>query len=404
VTPTLLLDLDGTLLGNDVDRFVAVYTRALAGHLAPWVEPGLLVSTLNAATRAMLTQQSPAATLQETFDAAFYPALGLERQAIRGVIDAFYAGVFPTLQSYTRVLPEAVRFADEAVRRGIRLAIATNPLFPRTAIEQRLAWAGLSPQKYPFAIIPSYETFHFAKPHPAYFAELLSLLGWPEGPVVMVGNDLEADINGACLMGLPSFLVASDGQKPSPSGRVPTASGRLEDLLPWLDATPPETLEPDTTLLSAVLATLQATPAVLPALAGRMPFERWAQRPQRSEWSLTEILCHLRDVEAEVNLDRFQKIAWEDNPFLPGMDTDPWAESRRYIQQNGLHAQWDFIDSRLKVLSLFEGLPPVAWQRPARHAIFGPTHLQELAGIAAGHDRLHIQQIHQLLGRLAVDR
>jgi hypothetical protein len=33
------------------------------------------------------------------------------------------------------------------------------------------------------------------------------------------------------------------------------------------------------------------------------------------------------------------------------------------------------------------------WSRPARHAIFGPTTLQELAGFMAGHDRAHVQQV-----------
>jgi hypothetical protein len=32
-------------------------------------------------------------------------------------------------------------------------------------------------------------------------------------------------------------------------------------------------------------------------------------------------------------------------------------------------------------------------RRTARHAIFGPTHLKELVGINAGHDRLHLQQV-----------
>jgi hypothetical protein len=105
----------------------------------------------------------------------------------------------------------------------------------------------------------------------------------------------------------------------------------------------------------------------------------------------------LRDVESEVNLERFKKIVFEDNPFLPGMDTDPWADSRQYARQDGQRALWDFVDHRLSLLSLLDGLSPRSWERPARHAIFGPTYLRELAGIAASHDRLHTQQIHQLL-------
>jgi FMN phosphatase YigB (HAD superfamily) len=60
-------------------------------------------------------------------------------------------------------------------------------------------------------MIPSYETFHFAKPNPAYFAEFLAQLGWPKTPIVMVGNDVESDIGAARQLGLPVFWMASNG-------------------------------------------------------------------------------------------------------------------------------------------------------------------------------------------------
>jgi hypothetical protein len=205
-------------------------------------------------------------------------------------------------------------------------------------------------------------------------------------------------------MGLKSFYVASNGAGSLAGSYAPSFHGDLPDLLPWLDQMPPEMLLPDISAPSALLGTLKSTPAVLPSLAGRLPASRLAERPQSREWSLTEILCHLRDVEVEVNLERFQKIVREDNPFLPGMDTDPWAESRQYALQDGQQALWDYIDARLELLTLLDGLAPKDWHRPARHAIFGPTHLLELASIAAGHDRLHVQQAHALLNRLGSSR
>jgi hypothetical protein len=41
------------------------------------------------------------------------------------------------------------------------------------------------------------------------------------------------------------------------------------------------------------------------------------------------------------------------------------------------------------------------WQRPARHAIFGPTRLQELVSIIAAHDRVHMGQVYELLKQVA---
>ena len=40
---------------------------------------------------------------------------------------------------------------------------------------------------------------------------------------------------------------------------------------------------------------------------------------------MTEIICHLRDVEREVNLPRIRRVLAEQNPFLVGEVTDVWV-------------------------------------------------------------------------------
>jgi hypothetical protein len=126
------------------------------------------------------------------------------------------------------------------------------------------------------------------------------------------------------------------------------------------------------------------------------------KQPAPDEWSVVEILCHLRDVDNEVNLPRIYKMIQETNPFLTGKDTDPWANERQYICQDGPQALQDFITARLKLLSLLEGLPLADWERPARHSLLGPTHLNELVGIIAEHDRLHVRQVNRTLGGVKV--
>jgi hypothetical protein len=107
---------------------------------------------------------------------------------------------------------------------------------------------------------------------------------------------------------------------------------------------------------------------------------------------VTEIICHLRDVEREVNLPRIRKLLEEENPFLVGEVTDRWVEERHYVKQNGSQALADFITSRKEAIGLLNGLQ-IEWSKTARHTIFGPTTLLELVGIITGHDRAHIQQI-----------
>lgn len=394
--PTLLLDLDDTLLVNDIDKFLTPYFRALTAHMAAYVAPDRLVSSLMAASRAMTFNQRPDCTLKQVFDDAFYPALGIDPVLIQSEIDVFYAEIFPTLRQWTSPMPGAVALVEEALRRGYRLVVATNPLFPLTAILQRLEWAGLSPEHYPFDLITSYETFHFAKPNPAYYAEVLARLGWPEGPVVSVGNDLGQDILPSRELGLAAYYVHPAEAVPDTPLDPQLPHGSLEGFLPWLDSTGEDNLLPDYTAPASMLAILRSTPAAFLDLSQQMEPAAWNQRPRPEEWAFTEILCHLRDVEREVNRPRLEQVLQENNPFLPGKDTDPWAVERGYIQQDSLQALHRFIAERMETVTILENIQASDWQRTARHAILGRTNLAELVNIIASHDRLHLQQAHCL--------
>jgi hypothetical protein len=145
------------------------------------------------------------------------------------------------------------------------------------------------------------------------------------------------------------------------------------------------------------MAILRATPATLRTLYTRAGNDKLAVRQQPDAWCPTEVVCHLRDVEGEVNLPRLQLVLRGGNPFIPGRDTDQWAESRDYIHQDGWQALEEFTRRRMALLSYLVELSPEAWELPARHAIFGPTTLQELVKFIVDHDRLHIQQVFETI-------
>jgi FMN phosphatase YigB (HAD superfamily) len=393
---TLLLDLDDTLLDTNMEAFIPAYFQALSGALAGRVAPEAMLPALMGGTNCMLANDDPAHTLCEVFDAHFFPTLGIEREVLQPQIDSFYDTVFPTLRGVTNPRSGAIELVEWAFSKGHRLAIATNPLFPLKAIHHRLRWAGLPPEKYAFALVSSYETFHFSKSIPAYFTEVMGQLGWPEEPVVMVGNDIEMDLRPAQAAGLPVFWVkASDDGTPE---HADLPQGTLAGLRSWLESVDPQALQPSFEKPAALLAVLRATPAAITALTGSLPDEKWQYRPQPGEWCLTEILCHLRDVESEVNLPRIRRALAEENPFIAGEVTDRWVEERQYSKQDGRAALTAFVEARKEALGLLGGLQ-TEWSRPARHAIFGPTTLQELVGLVAGHDRLHLQQIWKTIGK-----
>lgn len=389
---TLLIDLDNTLLANGMDTFLPAYLKLLSGELSRYASPEPLIKTLLAATHQMDVNRRPDCTLREVFSRNFYPVLGLDEDAMQAPLEHFYKEVFPQLQAITQPVPGVQALIEGAFERGYRVVIATNPLFPAAAMRQRLAWAGLPVDRYPFSLVTSYEEFHFAKPNPAYHAEILARLGWPEGPVAVVGDDPENDINAARLLGLPAFWI-QNGSTPVPQGWTPPpAGGTIDQVLPWLEQLEATAVMPDFTGPEAIRSVLRSTPAAIDTVRRSLSAVDWSRRPAPNQWSPAEIVCHFRDVDREVNLPRLEKVLADDNPFLPGMDTDPWAKERDYEHQDGPHALVQFFAVRLKMLEKLDTLAPTDWDRQARHAILGPTRISELLGITATHDRLHVKQ------------
>lgn len=392
MTLTLLLDLDDTLIQNSAHTFLPAYLQAWGEFMKPRYDPQRFSQALLLATQAMAEHPRPDQTLRQSFNQAFYPLLETDPLAFLPCEDEFYRSIFPKIKSVTRPVDGVISFIETAFQRGYRVAIATNPFFPLTAIQQRLAWAGLPVERYPFALVPAIETFHFGKPHPAYFAEFLAQMGWPDGPVVMVGNDYEMDILPADQLGLATFWITPNGEPAPKALRMPHQSGQLGDLLTWLDQMAGDLPTPDPNDPAGLLAILRSTPAALDTLSRSLAPEQWTCHPQPGEWCLAEMICHLRDVDREVNLPRLKKIMEEENPFLAGQDTDAWNSERCYHFQDGPDALHSFNATRIELLGLLDSLDAEAWQRTARHSIFGRTDLAEMVKIITSHDRLHVGQ------------
>lgn len=154
---------------------------------------------------------------------------------------------------------------------------------------------------------------------------------------------------------------------------------------------------------------MQKTPPVLELLAAlvqfyeyvremTVPMEVWGNRPDPQSWALTEVMCHLRDVEIEVHQARFRAILAGDNPFLAGYDTDQWAQDRAYAAQDGAAARLAFLRAREETLTLLAGLEEAEWQRTGRHSFLGTTTIHELLAMAVSHEQEHWAQLRGLLG------
>jgi FMN phosphatase YigB (HAD superfamily) len=392
----LLLDLDDTLLDTNLEVFVPAYFQALAKHLESQVSPAVMVHALVQGMNLMNENEDPTRTLQDVFESHFYSKLGIPKEEMIGPLEEFYDEVFPSLNEHTRRRPDAVPLIEWALSYGHRIAIATDPLFPRKATFHRIRWAGLDLEQ--FELVSTFEDFHFSKTHPAYYAEVLGRLGWQDGSVLMVGNDVKRDLIVPNRLGLKTYLI--DGDIASSPG-FEAGRGRLADLRPWLESVDLSALEPSFKSHDAILGIMASTPAVLSGLSASLGGEDWRHEPTRDDWAMNELVCHLRDTEREIHQLQLDLMLERVDAFIPRPDTSVWASEREYLNVDGRMALAEFTFARLENIRKLKNLDEEIWSRKARHAIFGPTNFLEVVGFIADHDRMHIQQAWKTLNLIA---
>ena len=222
----ILFDLDGTLLDSDMDVFLPHYFKILSARMAHLVPPDEFVSHLMQASNVMIANDGRA-TNEEVFAAAFYPLAGHSRQELEPIFMDFYANDFPALRQYTRRKPEARPVVQQAFDLGYDVAIATNPLFPATAIEQRMEWAGVA--DFPYRLVTTYENSRACKPNLLYFEHILETISHRADACLVVGDE-DMDMVAAHLGCTTFFILPSENGGLDPATPEPAYRGTLADL------------------------------------------------------------------------------------------------------------------------------------------------------------------------------
>lgn len=114
-------------------------------------------------------------------------------------------------------------------------------------------------------------------------------------------------------------------------------------------------------------------------------------------WSVRQIVCHLADLEA-VTFVRLRLVLAEENPSLPAVNGDAWAEKLDYGRRKLSVALETFRRLRSDNYDLLKELPEGAFDRPAIHAEMGATTLKGLVQAAAEHVEEHVREMQAVRG------
>lgn len=225
----LLLDLDDTLLINDMETFAPGYFRALLHAMRAVSPPVRFMEALQTGTEAMMRNDGRDGTNEQVFMREFLPRIERRAEEMEPLFRRFYREEFDALRPLTAVDPDARRLVTLARERGYQVAIATQPIFPREAILARLRWAEVPDEEFHYDLITSFEVMHACKPHRAFFRAVLERLGRRPEECLMVGDSVGADL-GAGRLGIRTFWV-DRGRGESPRDVRPDARGSLADLI-----------------------------------------------------------------------------------------------------------------------------------------------------------------------------
>ncbi len=200
----ILFDLDGTLLPMDQEVFTKAYFKELAKKLAPYgYDPEVLVNAIWSGTADMVKNNGQN-TNKTVFWDRFFKIFGEGAKNHLSVIDEFYRINFDNIKNFCGYNPEAKKTVDVLKKNGYKVGLATNPIFPLTATELRIKWAGFTPEDFKF--YTTYENSYYCKPNTDYYKSILEKYGISPENCIMVGNDVCEDMV-AEKLGIKVFLL-----------------------------------------------------------------------------------------------------------------------------------------------------------------------------------------------------
>lgn len=203
----VLFDLDGTLLPMDMEVFTSSYFKLLvkkAMSASDRYTPDELIKCVWGGVKAMVMNKGGRPN-EDAFWEYFVSVYGEDSIHDKAIFDEFYANEFKAAHEFVGFNPESKITVEACKNAGLRVVLATNPVFPEVATRIRAEWAGTPVTE--FEAFTTYENSTYCKPNTEYYLELLERLKLDPKECIMVGNDVTEDMEAATKAGMQVFLI-----------------------------------------------------------------------------------------------------------------------------------------------------------------------------------------------------
>lgn len=199
----IFFDLDGTLLPLDMDVFIPKFFEIVAKSGSLEVINNDMES-FKKAVFYMLLEEHEGVLNEEAFNLKLEELTGVSREKYAPVFKKFYDEQYEQIKEVVGFEPICVNAVKEARRKGYKVVLATNPVFPVSATNMRIGWAGLTPSDFDY--ITYMDNTYFCKPNSKYFADILKHMGLNADEAIMIGNCPRED-GCAQELGIPVYII-----------------------------------------------------------------------------------------------------------------------------------------------------------------------------------------------------
>lgn len=153
----------------------------------------------------------------------------------------------------------------------------------------------------------------------------------------------------------------------------------------------------------ALVVSLEETPAKVRRLVESLNDGERVWKPQLNEFSATENVCHLRDIEEEGYSVRIRRLLEETEPHLADLDGARLARERDYNSQNLNEALERFTQARAGNVAAVRNLQPEGLNRRGTFEGTGAVTLGQLLVMMREHDEAHLRELESLRAHLSGD-
>lgn len=209
----VLFDLDNTLILFEEEKFLMGYYPVLAARFTGIFPDGQFAKSLMDATVA-LRDNDGSRSNRELFLEAFCGGFNVDRDEVWSRFEQFFSLDFDIFKDAVSAAPGAAEAFRHAKGRGLKIVVATNPIWPLVVQQKRLGWAGLGDIEVD--LITNIDNMSFCKPQLGYFKQICRLINVTPQECLMVGDDPANDMV-AAKVGMKTYQATDSrvySQKP----------------------------------------------------------------------------------------------------------------------------------------------------------------------------------------------